>query len=100
MPQIGGAVENLVPLSTGDQQLYLVSECPTKAAVVALVPAAIEAAEGYLELVTRAAVRLGVSSQIRRKFAREALRLAKENGPCSTELKHEARRQMAIGVWR
>ena len=62
-----------------------------------LVPAAIEAAEGYLELVTLPAVRLGVCGKTRRDFARKAFSLATQHGVCVYEAKHESRRQMVIG---
>jgi tetratricopeptide (TPR) repeat protein len=61
------------------------------------VPAAIETAEGYLELVTLPAVRLGVNSKTRREFAKKAHKLASQCGDCAHEPKHESRRQMVIG---
>jgi tetratricopeptide (TPR) repeat protein len=63
------------------------------------VPAAIEMAEGYLELVTKPAVQLGVSGKRRRDFARKALKLAVQHGICLVP-KYEARRQMVIGQSR
>ncbi len=64
------------------------------------IPAAIESAEGYLELVTRPASRLGVSSSFRRRFAKRSLRLAIDCGSCADNPKFEARRQMVIGQSR
>jgi len=74
-------------------------EIPQKALVSLLtpVPAAIEMAEGYLELVTLPAVRLGVDRKTRRDFARKAFDLATRHGACIYEPKHESRRQMVIG---
>lgn len=63
----------------------------------ALLPAAVEAAEGYLELVTRPAVRLGVNLKLRRQYAKKALQLASDFSPGLLEPQHEARRQMVIG---
>jgi tetratricopeptide (TPR) repeat protein len=61
------------------------------------IPASIETAEGYLELVTKPAVCLGVSNKIRRSYAKKAIELATSCGLCPNEPKHEARRQMVIG---
>lgn len=61
------------------------------------IPAAVEMAEGYLELVTQPAVRLGVKRRFRRSYARKALQLAVGCGKCVDDPKHEARRQMVIG---
>jgi tetratricopeptide (TPR) repeat protein len=63
----------------------------------ALLPSAIETAEGYLELVTQPAVKLGVDSRMRRDFARKSLALAKSVRAAELSAKHEARRQMVIG---
>jgi tetratricopeptide (TPR) repeat protein len=62
-----------------------------------LLPPVIEAAEGYLELVTQSAVKLGVDSRMRREFAKKSLRLVKDLGVCTLSSKHEARRQMVLG---
>jgi len=61
------------------------------------VPPAIETAEGYVELVTQAAARLGVNRLMKRRFAKQALMLAIGSGECWHNAKHEARRQMVIG---
>ena len=61
------------------------------------VPAAIETAEGYVELVTLAAARLGVDQKLKKKFAANALSLAISSGECWHNAKHEARRQMVMG---
>ncbi len=62
-------------------------------------PASIHSAEGYLELVTQAALRLGVHRDVRRKFAMKSLELATEAGPQAIS-EYEARRQMVIGQSR
>lgn len=62
-----------------------------------LLPAAIEMAEGYIELVTGPAARLGVHLRFRRSYARKSLRLARGCGKCIHDPKHEARRQLVIG---
>ncbi len=61
------------------------------------VPTSIEMAEGYLELVTLPAVRLGVDSKTRRNFAKKAFQLATKCGRCLYDPNHESRRQMVIG---
>jgi tetratricopeptide (TPR) repeat protein len=70
---------------------------PSVSLLPALLPAEIESAEGYIELVTQPAVRLGVNHRFRRSYAKRALALALSCGSRTVDPKHEARRQMVIG---
>ncbi len=60
-------------------------------------PGEIEAAEGYLELVSSGASLFGVRPKFRKMFARKALGLLLQVGECWHNPRHEARRQLAIG---
>lgn len=94
---LGKASGKTIDVSLGESPL-----APTSALeklVPLSVPAAIEMAEGYLELVTGPAVQLGVSGKTRREFARKALKLAIDHDLCLVP-KYEARRQMVIGQAR
>ncbi len=62
-----------------------------------VLPPEIEAAEGYLELISGPATQFGVRPKFRRMFARKALDLLNHVGECWHNPRHEARRQLAIG---
>ena len=94
---LGNASGKTIDVSLGE--LPLIPESTLAKLVPLSVPAAIEMAEGYLELVTGPAVQLGVSGKTRREFARKALKLALYHDLCLVP-KYEARRQMVIGQAR
>lgn len=92
-----GAIEVDSGLHTEGKTIGVNFAKPKTVVAPALLPPAIETAEGYLELVTRPAVKLGVHSRMRRDFAKKSLQLAVDTGLCESSPKHEARRQMVIG---
>jgi tetratricopeptide (TPR) repeat protein len=94
---LGTASSKTIDVSMGETPL--VPESALAKLVPLSVPAAIEMAEGYLELVTGPAVQLGVSGKTRREFARKAMKLAIDHDLCLVP-KYEARRQMVIGQAR
>ncbi|MGV3485684.1 MAG: tetratricopeptide repeat protein [Planctomycetaceae bacterium] len=91
--QPNSALSTSAPLNPLDLDFEKLSA----ALMPALLPAAIETAEGYLELVTRPAAKLGVNPQFRRLYAQKALQLARGCAQDIFDDKHEARRQMVIG---
>lgn len=83
--------------SNSENQFFLPVPKAKVPPLLLAVPSGIETAEGYIELVTQAASRLGVNRGMKRLFAKKALQLAVDCGECWHNAKHEARRQMVIG---
>ena len=96
-PQVSGNISSMFSAATNEKFVFLPTSESKVPPLMLAIPPAVETAEGYVELVTQAATKLGVSRSMKRKFARNALKLAMECGECWYNAKHEARRQMVIG---
>jgi tetratricopeptide (TPR) repeat protein len=96
-PKVNGAFVSSFLLGSESGKIFLPEAKAAVPPLMLAVPPAIEMAEGYIELVTQPASKLGVARGMKRQFALKALNLATDAGECWHNAKHEARRQMVIG---
>lgn len=97
---VSGEISQPVPGGAAKSIFFESTPPEPKSAIPPLMlvlPPEIEAAEGYLELISGAATQFGVRPRYRRMFARKALGLLLNVGECWHNPRHEARRQLAIG---
>jgi len=96
-PKVNGNFSSVNFPPNSENQVFLSVPKTKVPPLLFAVPLGIETAEGYIELVTQAAARLGVNRAMKRLFAKKALKLAIDCGECWHNAKHESRRQMVMG---